>query len=333
MRNRIHALLLGLASIGFATADAQNHIAYPLDNLHGVWGQIIPLGSAAATTNFDEARTQILIPARFLPPIADSIVGLEIAPQLAGVVHYDALTISMGHTTRTTLASMFQVNLPNPTIVYSAAGVSINYTPPTVWFALPVAPFAYDGQRNLVIEIQKSVDPTKAKSTVSHETNAHPARGDLPDPLFAYGPGAFNATSGTLFPANARLVLRLYFRLDATLTIDGQRGGTSTDYFAIGTTATLRVRGNVTDSYALAFDLAVAPPRAIPNINGLLFLAGVNPLVRVAPMVGAVGTVPIAIPPVVALAGTHLHFQAARIDNGSPANVDLTNVVDAIIAN
>ena len=325
------ALLLSMST---AAVTAQ-YIAYPLDSLHGVRGQIIPLGSSTSS-NFDEGRSQILIPARFLPSPGGSVVGIEVAPHVTGSVNYVRLAMSMGHTTASSLTTTFATNLPSPTLVYGQTNFIVNYPSRTTWETFMFATaFNYDGTSNVVIEIQKELDGNLPKSTVSHQTSFAPDRTDLPSPLVAFsagGGGAYTAITGSIFGASSRLMVRLLFQNNATLTIEGTRGGTSQDYFALGTTATVRMRGNTGDSYVLAFDVGLGlGPVPIPSVNGLFYLGFPNVLLSGAPTVGGVGTVPVPIPNAAPLVGTQFYFQAGRIDGASPPNVDLTNIVDAIV--
>lgn len=334
MKNRFIAAVALAASLG-ATSVAAQYIAFPIDSLQGVRGQVIPLGSSTSA-NFDEGRVQMLIPARFLPAAGATVIGVEVSPHVTGTVNYDTLAISLGHTTLTSLTLTYATNLPNPTTVFGQSSFSMSYPSSSTWNSLLFAQsFVYDGSSNLIVEFQKKLDTSMPKSTVSHQTDNFPARADLPSPLFAFGAtGAFNAPTGQLFSASSRPLVRLLFQNSATMTIEGVQGGTSNDYFAIGTIATLRVRGNTGDAYVLAFDVALAGiPLAIPGTNGLFYLSFPNVLINGAPMVGGVGTVPIPIPNIPAAVGTQFYFQSARIDGASPPNVDLTNIVDAIIAN
>lgn len=312
---------------------AQNYVAYPMDCLHGYRGQVIPLG-ASTSTNFDESRTQHLIPAQYLPSAGGDIIGFDVSPHVTGTVPYKALTVSMGHTLATVLSTTFAANLPNPTLVLAIKALKMNYPSKTAWDTINFnSPFKYDGNSNLIIEVQKEIDRTASPSTVSHQTTNYPARTDIPRPLFAYGAGGsgqVNAATGSLFSDSSRIMWRLRVLNSATVSIASTRSSTSQDFFHLSAKVTLTVQANANDVYVNTIDFALRPsPGTIPGLQGAYWLPSLFNIIwiGVVPASGR-GDMPLIIPNVSALVGKHVYFQSAALG----AILQLTNVTDCIIA-
>jgi hypothetical protein len=314
-------------------AGAQNYIAHPMDCLHGYQGQIIPLG-ASTSTSFDESRTQHLIPAHYLPSPGAYITELEVSPHVTGSVPYKQLVISLGHTSASSLTTGYATNLPSPTVVLAIKNLVQNFSSTTLWYPIQFnMPFQYDGQSNLIVEIQKEIDRTANPSTVSHQTTNYPTRNDLPRPLFAYGAGGsgqFNATTGSLFSNGSHLMMRLKFRAVPTTSISSTRPASSSSYFRLSSTVTVTVQANPNDVHFNAIDFAVRPsPAVLPGVHGGFWLQTFVNLywTGIVPASGR-SNVSITIPNVATLIGTQVYFQSAV---ASPSSIDFTNVVDCII--
>jgi hypothetical protein len=110
---------------------------------------VFPMGSST------EWRYQQLIPASFLPAARFKITDMAYAPCASGSGVYSNFEVRMGLTSAAALSNSFDANLGScPVTVLSTPGFSWTYTGNT-WapFGLQCA-FAYDGMRNLVVEVR-----------------------------------------------------------------------------------------------------------------------------------------------------------------------------------
>ncbi len=326
----IAASLLG-TSMTHRSVGAQSHVAIPLDTLHGLQGHTGPLGSVPSNA-FDEARTQFRIPARYLPPASDDILSIEVGAQLPGWVHYRSLDVIVGHAASPPPRSRFASNLVDATVVVSLRTKSINYGPSGWTRLLFTTAFRYRGYGDIVVEIQKVLDPSQVRNAVSHQTVYAPKRADLPPTVASVGmtgSGAAGATRGTLQATGTRLMMRLRFRNSPSLVIEGAQATPTRDTFRLGTNALFSVHARRGDQFVLFVDNAIEPAGVpIPGINGVMYLR--RPLPWLGGPVDSVGVgrATLWIPPLPLLVGVPFVFQSVRLGTTN----DFTNVVDAIVA-
>ena len=326
---------LGLALLGGpALAQSTTCTAYPIDAIHADYGHWNPFGICLRYV--DECREQMLVPAAYLPPTGGLITALEVSPHTTGVTPYQSLTISMGHTTVSSLGLTFAANLSVPVVVYSLTSHTLTWGPDRTWHRLAFpAPFRYDGQSNLVIEFQKIIDRPnhpQALHTVMHQYTRWPARMDLPQVIWTegqYGSGAALAPTATFRYNSGPLLVRLVWADARTLTIAGPLP-TGKDYFHLGSRLTLEVQARPGEAFLLGLGLGLAPhPLRVPGIQGVWRLPTLGPVLGAGLVDGqGRGTVPVWIPNLPNLVGAHVFFQAAVVGPG----VWFTNVADAIVA-
>jgi len=327
-------LILGLALLSAGLVSAQNYVAFPIDALHGYQGQMIPLGASGSSVNFDETRTQHLIPAPYVATAGGMIVALEVSPHVTGSVPYKQLDIVMGHTTLSTLTTTFATNTPMSSVVFSRPNTTMNFPSKTTWYPIIFdTPFRYDGMSNLVIEIQKQINRPAVTATVSHQTTNYPSRADLPQALFAYGQGGsgqYQATTGSLFSVSSRIMWRLRFRDNPTLTIASTRSSTGRDYFHLGSTLTLTMQSNPGDFFIHTFDVGLRSiPLSIPGVQGDYWLPSVFNIFWMGSVpAGGRHDFKLTVPNVPGLVGVHVYFQSVA----GFVVFELTNVADCIIA-
>jgi hypothetical protein len=327
-------LALALAALCASFAVAQNYTAHPIDSLHAVSGQIIPL--AAGGVNFDESRTQHLILAPFLPSSPAVLSGIAVSPHVVGSVPYQSLTITVSLTTASTLSTTFAANLPNPQIAFQQNAFSLAFPSSSTWYPINFQnPIQYDGISNLVIEFQKVIDrpnnPTIA--TVSHQLVSFPTRTDLPGGIWTfgiYGSGASTAPTATT-TTGGKLLLRCLWGTGRTLTIASTRiTSPSRNYFHLGATATVTVQGLPGEQFINTIDVALlGTPVIVPPIVGNYWLPSFFNVFFIGILDGSGrGPLPIVIPNEMALVGIHVYFQSIT----AGAGIVFTNVADAIIA-
>jgi len=334
MRILIPVLLVLAFACNPGTTQTETYTAYTIDTLHGVFGHWNPFG-VLSTGNADECREQVIYPAAYLPPTSGNIIALEVSPHVTGTVPYKSLTISMGHTTVSSLTFSFATNLPVPVVVYTISNQSINWSSRSAWQRITFqAPFWYDGKSNLVIEFQKVVDrpSNPALGTISHQYNNRPMRKDLPWPVWAdgsYGSGASTASTATYRYNAGPFLTRLIFPGQRTLTIDSSKIS-GKNYFYLGGTAILTVQAPPGEVFLDGIDFGLrSSGLQIPGVQGTWWL----PALFNAFWMGVVdsqgkGICTLPIPNIPSLVGTHVYFQSAT----AGTTVGFTNVVDAIVA-
>jgi hypothetical protein len=329
-------LVLGLITV--SPCSGQMVIAYPWD---GAWtgsGNLIPFGDVGPAHNFAEARSHHLIPATFLPPTGGKIIGLEVYSHTTVTVDYKRLVINMGHTLLTSLSTTFVNNIPTP--LQTVVNIGPSALAPWKsfqWYRYDMSssPFTYDGRNNLFIEVIKEVSTLTGSTIATSETSNRPARGDLPRPVWASsgkGGGGTTKTTGTLYsyPVHMRVIFAV--PPTPTLTIDGVRGGSSSNLWALGTPITWTTHSNPKDNYWLMFDVALANrPLSIPPIGGVYRLILPFKTLWVG-RIGTSGSAPfkLTVPNVSALVGTKLYAQSG-VYNDLLTFLAWTNVVDCII--
>jgi hypothetical protein len=315
-----------------AAAHAQNHTAYPIDDLHGTFGHWAPFG-ILSTGNADECRVHYLIPAPYLAPGAGQITGIEVSPHVVGTVPYERLIIRLGLTPVATLSGIFANNAAVFTTVFSQAGFSVNWASRTQWYPLTFAtPFAWDGVSNLVIEIEKVVDRPNNPTlpTISHQNTSAPRRDDLPLPIFregAYGSGAATAPTGSVYNGGTMLI-RLQWAADPVQNITSTRAS-GRSYFHLGSTVTVSVQGQSSELFLVLLDTSLTTGAPIPPVTGLYWLPGFLVLGSGALDASGAGGLSVTMPSNQRLVNAHLYFQTVV---GSLSRLVFTNVVDGIVA-
>jgi len=334
---RVRPITLALVAVLGALALAQNYTAHPIDNLLSSTSQNIPF--AGGSTGWDEARSHFLWPAAFLPPTGGTITAVEVVHASAHPAFpYERFEISMDHTTNATLSTTFANNLTSPTVVYSRTPGTIAYTA-GIWQPYTLDyPFAYDGTRNLVMEIRKKVDRPNnpmISPTISQRVLIWPRRIDLPPPIWAfgaYGSGAVDAaTASTTY--STQVLIRFQWGPVRTSTINSTRdttGNANRSYFHLGATATVTTQGLPGELAAYTIDVALSPVGiSTPPVNGEFWLQTLFNLYFVGVIDGTGRhSVSLMVPNEMGLIGTRVYFQSLT----AGLEFNWTNVTDAVIA-
>jgi hypothetical protein len=336
---RVRNVFLPLVALLGALATAQNYTAHPIDNLNSSTSQNIPF--AGGSTSWDEARSQFLWTAPFLPTTGGTITAIEVVHVGTNPAFpYERFELFLDHTTNATLSTTFANNLTSPTLVFSRNNTTVSYTT-GVWqpYTLDV-PFAYDGTRNLVLEVRKKVNrplnPT-ITPTISQRVLVYPRRAEsnLPPPIWAfgaYGSGMVDAaTASTTY--NTQVLVRFQWGPTRTSTINSTRdttGNANRSYYHLGATATITTQGTPGESAYFMIDVGLSPVGiATPPVNGEFWLQTLFNLyfIGVIDVTGR-SSVSLSIPNEMSLVGTRVYFQSLT----AGLEFNWTNVVDAVIA-
>lgn len=330
-------LVLGLPC--FARAQTRP-VAFPSGWGSGTRCNVGPLGEDPAG-QFVECRTQILIPAQFLPPRPETIRALEHAPNWVSTgpsnlwtVQYTMLEITLGHRTRGAgpLSLTFANNLPAPPPppALPAQPLTITWNVGS-WHGVPFTnPFSYNGIDDLVVEIRKVVTPTGQNVCTTRQLNPPPA--NLHPSIMAVGgqgSGAADATQATQ-TLNV-LGWRLRFdgvpapTLDVRCTTPLCRNPVTNDHFSVSATsngfvADYRVFAPNRDLFALMLDVGplAAAPYAVPPLTGSTWLRPSMQMLTFGIVVLPPGVAfhfhALAVPNAPGLAGLHVAAQAVTSD-------------------
>lgn len=318
-----------------ASAQTTTPTAHPIDNLVGGTSQNIPI--AGNSTSWDEARSQFLFTAPYLPSTGGLITAIELVPNTTGSTPYERFEIWMDHTTNSPLSTTFANNLSaSPQLVYSASLGSIAWTGGQ-WTPLVLStPFFYDGQSNLVVEVRKQINrPSNPPTvTISHRVLTYPRRADLPTPIWAYGAFGSGAVDAAVAQTtyNTQMLMRLQWLGTPTLRIDSTRdttGNASRGYFHIGATWTTTTNAGPNDFYIAAIDTVMNPvAMPLPVVAGELWLT--SPILYHSAFLDGTGTGQhsFTIPNDTGLVGLKFLLQNGVLG----ATMAVTNIVDAPIA-
>ncbi|MBN2489573.1 MAG: hypothetical protein JXQ29_01830 [Planctomycetes bacterium] len=209
------ALLLATVLAG-AAAEGQNY-AYATDSNLNVGGcNAFPFASTSTSW-----RYQIIFAAKYLPgrPVLVTDLGFGACMTSPPLFQASEFQIRFAHNTVGTLTSTYDNN-------FSMPPVTLFYGPIT-WQAVYLqwqdlgltAPFAYDGQNHIVIEIRY-----RGRTSASTSMRSDP---NMPRVYISSGTDPYTAITGTL-AANYGLKTRLTYIEAAILTLAGspQPGGT-----------------------------------------------------------------------------------------------------------
>lgn len=327
--------LLALASLAAPVA-AQNFypLAYPQATTAGSSGNILPFGVLNSSTNFDEARYQILIPSTHMPTTRAAIVGLEVNSQVwTGTLTYASYDIALSNTTATSLSPVYATNLVAPTNVFSGTNVGISFTS-RQWAPVTFStPFIHNGSDALVIDLRKVIDRTLipvVPGVVTMETTGNPGRLDLPTAIGsfgAFGSGASNSSTAAVTYSSI-LQVRLIVQDVPTVELLSDRGGPSNYTFAIGSSADVNLHSISGSPFAVFVESGFMAPIPLPPISGNLIIAPITVLFSGSTGAGDVASVTVPIPNLNLLIGGYFTFQGIAVQNGSPF---FTNGADAYI--
>jgi hypothetical protein len=304
----------------------------------GAFGNVAPLG-CNPTGLFAEARSQILIPARYLPGPGAVLLGLgALGTSSAGTntsLTYGSLRVTVSRTAATSLQPAFAGNLPQPQVLMAVNDLRVDwrageFTPITF-----VNTYTHDGTSALVIDIQKVVSPV---GDASMKTIQNARRTDLPRMINAFGGPGSNAHLAATATATANAPMSMELRwagpagsFTPTVKLRSDPASPLRAQFAIGRPVETIVQGAPGSLFA-TFESATAfaAPVAIPGVVGQLWLAN--------PMLLQVGVLPAAgqssmtqtIPDDPALVNLYLGFQALLAEQLS-LRASLTNLADCIV--
>ena len=332
------SIFLLSALVAASALRSQNYTAHPIDNPASSTSQNIPFAGGIA--NWDEARSQMLFLAPFLPSTGGLITAIELVPAATHLTFpYERFEIWMDQTSSNTLSTTFASNLTNPTLVYSRSPGIIAWVGGN-WQALTLdIPFVYDGVSNLVVEVRKKLDrPNNPTITpnVSHRLLTWPRRADLPTPIWAfgtYGSGAVDAPTATTRYSSV-IFTRFQFGNARTFVIDSSRdtvGNSNRSYYHLGATMTGTALGTPGEACTHLIGIALSPvPIPIPPLVGGLWLMPTLIVDYASPIIdpSGRGSARLVVPNSPALIGFVPYVQAVVLG----ASAQFTNAVDFPIA-
>jgi hypothetical protein len=310
---------------------------YVQESVLGNLGNVGPLG-CSPTGLLAESRSQILIPARYLPGPGAVLLGLgALGSSSSGTnttLTYGLLRITISRAT--TLGASFAGNLPQPQTLLNVTNLTVPWQATAFTPITFVNTYTHDGSSSLVIDIQKIVSPI---GDATMKTIANARRTDLPRMINAFGgtgSGAHAAATATV-TTNSPLSLQLRW---------AGAGGTNTPTtklksdptapfrapFEIGRTFDTTVQGQPGALFATLQGVALAaPPATFAGIAGKLWVA--NPVMSASGLLPASGqhTVTQTIPNLPSLVGFYLATQSLLV---TPAGVwQWSNMADCFVTN
>ena len=311
---------------------AAPYLFYPQETTTISSGNIIPFGAFQNQANFDEGRSQFLIPREQLPSRGAALTGLSaVSHTYSGPLTYQSFKVTISETSAATLSNTFASNLPTPTVVLNQTNFSVTWGR-RAWagFAF-TTPFVYSGTANLVIDVQKVYNRTTnplPTTIITHQRNGNPNRTDLPRFVYDFGPGT--ATSTTARFSSDVMSLRIDTSGTPTLAILSDRDTTTRNVFSIGKSFSLSSYGSTGSQYVTLVDGAWAPaPISLSFIQGFGY---VTPLSLFPP--GTITSSPdfraLMLPNDPSSVGKQLVFQNVVVESG---RLVWTNGVDCIINN
>jgi hypothetical protein len=314
---------LGLAAAGLAQIPALS--AHPQETLQNGNGNLVAFG-IGETGSCGEGRTMLLVPARELPTTPCVLLGIDVHPQMAATITYSSLAIRCAPTSATTLQSAFASNFgAPPTTVLAASNLTLSWQ--NGWMPIVFStPYLHDGSSSLVIEIKKNIQAAGSYPFVTMSTSSFPARTDRPAMIFAFGtPGSGASQASTSAYAANPLSVRLRWLFTPTVRHRSDVGGLFHHQYNLGGTVEVTVAGAPGHIYLLGAGYDWLPARLpIPGLRGALWITTpTGPIVFAQGMLGASGEAmhPISIPPIAALVGMRLTYQAETID---PSTMEIT---------
>jgi hypothetical protein len=271
----IRSFLTPLAFAAGLVAQVQT-TAYVQESAVGGYGNIAPLG-CNPTGIAAAARSQILIPAQYLPGPGAILLGLGALGRSSAatntVLTYGSLRITVSRTNATSLNANFASNLPAPELVLNVSNLTVDwqanaYTPITFSGA-----YVHDGVSSLVIDIQKIVNPV---GDAGMQTIQNARRTDLPRMINALGTvnsGANQAVTATV-TNNSPIALELRWAGAAgqstpTVKLKSDPVGPLTPQFAIGRPIDVTVQGAPNSFFINLESLTMTNPGStVPGILG-----------------------------------------------------------------
>lgn len=311
---------------------AAPYIFYPQETTSISSGNIIPFGAFTNQTNFDEGRSQFLIPREQLPSRGAALTGLSaVSHTYSGAMTYQSFKVTISESSATSLSTTFATNLPTPTVVLNQTNFSITWgTRAWSGFAF-TTPFVYSGTANLVIDIQKVYNRTTnplPTAIITHQRNGNPSRADLPRFVYDFGPGT--ATSTTARFNSDVMSLRIDTAGTPTLAILSDRDPTTGNVFSINTSFSLSSYGAVGSQYVTLIDGAWAPaPISLPFIQGFGYVTPLN-LFPPGTITASPDVRSLMLPNDPSSVGAQLVFQNVVVESG---RLVWTNGVDCRINN
>ena len=317
MRARSLLLLLLCPALG---AQSVRRTGHPQDVPHTNTGQLVPLSNGA---RYAAGRSQLHIEPHQLPGPGAVLVGIEANAMSGGVVTYSSLTITVSPVAAAaSRSSVFDQNLPSPTIIHQSSGQVAWQA--GAWHGFAASrPYTHDGKSGLTIDIRKL---TMVGVGAGSATGLH--RQGNPTMLVAFGKagsGKQNAASAMwqVIPIDVRLLWRNAPTLHlASPTVFMSHG------FALGSYIDVTIEGSSGAPVACMVDFQTRPPVQLPGFIGLLRIHGLR--MPMAP-VGAIRTTTrLAIPQQQQLVGVYFALQGVALDPGT-SRLQLTNVADCVI--
>ncbi|MBK8097150.1 MAG: hypothetical protein IPK26_08585 [Planctomycetes bacterium] len=335
-RNLSARVIPALLFTAFVSAQQTTTTSYIQDATTGNFGNAVPFG-CNPTGLFAEGRTQVLIPAAYLPGPASVLVGLAAIGQSGAAtntsLHYSRLRISVARTTATALNANFANNMVNPQVVLDVNNLTVLWIA-RAWTDIQFSnPYVHDGSSSLVIEIQKVVSPA---GDGGHMTVQNAQRTDLPRMINALGSVGSNAHQATTATATANWPLSTRLRWQGvgipvlpTLKLRSSSAGFA-NQFAIGTTMQHVVQGAPGGLAIHLQALALRqPPTPIANVVGPFRVSGVTLGFATIPPSGE-ATLNLVIPANPALVGLYTTFQSLTQDSPG-ATWRFTNAADCFL--
>jgi hypothetical protein len=330
MLSSIRLVVVCACALG-AAPTAQSVVAYPQDTRTHSLGDVVPFGSDPSSAIFEEGRWQQFVPNTHLPTAPTMITGMAALCQgYTGPILYARLRITLSHNTTGRVFTAFASNLVTPVVVLNRQSQPVSWQAGQ-WTTIPFdTPFFYDGQSDLVVDIQKEATPIAGGSIAQMAASSDPGRSDLFPVIYAFGPrgsGAFNASG-----ANATRARPLQIRLivpgpTLTLTSDRLSSG-SRNVFALTGMLDVGVYAPLGSSFVAWVDTSFTGRFRIPGVTGegVVAPAVVLPLRQVTnrPTLWS-----LQIPRDASLVDVPLRWQAAVV--GAAGSLEFTNAADCII--
>lgn len=199
----MRTLLVPIAAAAAAALPAQVYVpdgtasAGPINN--------VPMGGKGPTGIYQNLRTQIRVPASFLPGTGATVTDVGFAGGSTGNYTYTRLQVRLAHLAGAALDPTFANNLAGAVLVLDKSSGARFDVVQDQWRTLGLtASFAHDGRRDLVVDVT-------IQGAFFNGVTPGTRRSDVLESVFAPAYDIGNPAPGGLgpYPTGAKLMLRL----------------------------------------------------------------------------------------------------------------------------